>query len=236
MFGIFAIVFILCIAASRFALQRYEDALARGSKESAPTAHTGEEIARLYLESEDIRDVEILEHRGVVSDYFDPSRRRLFLRPEIARGTTMAAWAVALHEAAHAGQTEDSLTELKWRQTIIRLNRYGPVLLGVLAATLMLLRVMPPRIALLMMAASCCVLLLLNFGTLAVETNANARLRRFLEKHLARQPSGHDRLLGYLSRMTTRELGDLFRSPRFFFFSALPGGGKSRPINKDKIE
>ena len=29
--------------------------------------------------------------------------------------------------------------------------------------------------------------------------------------------------------MAIREVGDILRSPRYFFLSALPGAGKSRP-------
>jgi len=62
-----------------------------------------------------------------------------------------------------------------------------------------------------------------------VEFNANARLRRFLDKHLERHPEALDRLGAYLSRVATREVGDMLRSPRFFLLSGLPGSGKIRP-------
>jgi hypothetical protein len=84
-----------------------------------------------------------------------------------------------------------------------------------------------------MFMALCALLLLLNLGTLAIEFNANARLHRFLEKHLEPFPEAHDRLRGYLSAVATREVGDLLRSPRYFFFSGLPGTGKLRPTKKE---
>ncbi|MDZ4289603.1 MAG: zinc metallopeptidase [Prosthecobacter sp.] len=228
---IIILVLVLGIGISRHALGRYEQMLRQGGRENAPMAHTGAEMAKLFLESEGIDDIEIVEHTSVVSDYYDPRRRRLFLRPEIARGSSMAAWAVALHEAAHATQTGDSLAQFKWRQTVILMTRYGPIF-GAFGAVGMLLLRIHPRIAFLAFMAVCAVVLLLNLGTLAIEFNANARLHRFLEKHLEPWPSAHERLQGYLSAMATRELGDLLRSPRYFFFSGLPGTAKLRPNDK----
>lgn len=228
MLGLFAIVFLLVLAVCRHALGRYEQVLKQGGREAAPTAHTGAEVARLFLASEGITDVEIVEHEGITSNCFDPRRRRLFLTREVAGSGTMAAWAVALHEAGHAAQTGDALGDVKWRQTVIRLTRYGPGFAVIMAGALMLMK-FHARMAVFACLGLCLVFLLLNLGTLAVEFNANARLRRFLEKHLERHPDALDRLGGYLSRVATREVGDLLRSPRFFLLSGLPGSGKIRP-------
>jgi Zn-dependent membrane protease YugP len=231
MLAIVIIVLGLCIGISRYALGRYEQMLRQAGRENAPLAHSGAEMARFFLAFEGIEGVEVIEHNSVVSDYYDVRRRRLFLRPEIANGTTMAAWAVALHEAAHATQTDAALGDLKWRQTVILLTRYGPVM-GLFGGAAMLLMKLPFRLALYLFMGLCAVLVLLNLGTLVVEFNANLRLRRFLEKHLDRYPDAHDKLLRYLSAVATRDLGDLLRSPRYFFFSALPGTGKLRPTPK----
>ena len=228
MLALFILVLALCFGVCQWAAGRADVVKSQGLKERAPTAHTATEMVKLFLAYEGAQDVEVVEYDGVVTDYFDPARRKLFLRPRIARSTSMGAWAVALHEAAHALQTDSALSDLKWRQTVIRLNRYGPFFALVAAGGLLFLR-LPPRIAVLLMVACCVIFLLLNLGTLAVEYNANARLRRFLEKHLDRYPDALDRLNGYLGRMAVREVGDLIQSPRYFFLSALPGSGKLRP-------
>ncbi len=229
MLVIFAIVIVLCIGVSRWSAGRFEQLIRQGGREQAPTAHTGREIAQLFFAFEGIDDVEIVEHNGVISDCFDPKRRRLFLSREVADGTTMAAWSIALHEAAHAGQVGEALGEFKWRQSVIRMSRYGPMF-GVLGMIGMFLMRLPPRFAIAAFVALCVMFLLLNLGTLAIEFNANARLQRFLEKHLDRHPDALDRLNSHLSAVATREVGDLLRSPRYFFFSALPGTGRIRPV------
>ncbi|MBK8090418.1 MAG: zinc metallopeptidase [Verrucomicrobiaceae bacterium] len=220
----------LAFAASQWALGRYMTMMGKGSRVTSPTAHTGGEIALLFLQSEGVTDVQIVEHGGVVTDYFDPARRRLFLHRDIAQGTTLTAWATALHEAAHALHTdEEGLSEFKWRQSCIRMGRYLPVAALIAVGGLMVGRVMVPRIAILVFAAVFCLLVLLNVGTLPVEFAANRRLRDFLERHLAKHPQAHDRLRELLGVMAIREVGDVLRSPRYFFLSALPGAGSARP-------
>lgn len=228
MFAIFIIVLLLCFGVCQWASGRYAVVTHEGFKERAPTPHTAAEMVMLFLAYEGVSDVQVIEHRGPASDYFDPRRRRLFLRPEVARSTSLGAWAIALHEAGHALQTGEALPELKWRQTVITMNRYGPMF-GVLGLVGLIFVKIPPRFAIAALLGLCIIFLLLNLGTLAVEYNANARVRRFLEKHLARHSDAHDRLNAYLARVAMKEVGDLLSSPRYFLLSGLPGSGKIRP-------
>ncbi len=229
-----AVVAGLSVLASRHAARRYQQAMATGARKQAPGVLTGAEIAKRFLQSEEVPEVEIARHQGVVTDYFDPARRRLFLSRRVGDTTTLSAWAVALHEAAHALQTQDAAGDLRWRQSVIRLNRYAPTLTGLLLAVTTVLKVTQPRIAILIFAAVWIALFLLNLGTLAIEWNANLRLRRFLDRELAGHPDEREELDRLLAAVATRELGDLVDSPRYFFLSALPGTSKIRPT--DKVE
>ncbi|WP_395737072.1 zinc metallopeptidase [Prosthecobacter sp.] len=229
MFIIVIIALCLSLAIARWAQGRHESMMLKGFRATAPTAHTGAEIALMFLKAEGVEDVKIVEHNAVVTDYFDPVRRSLFLRREVAEGTTLAAWAIALHEAAHALQTGESLGELKWRQSCIRMSRYVPTAAVFVIIGLIIARILVPRIALLVLAAAFALVLLLNLGSVPLEFNANKRLRRFLDSHLKNFPQAAGRLDELLFSMAIREVGDLLRSPRYFFFSALPGTGKLRP-------
>jgi len=219
----------LGLAVARWARARYETMMLKGFRASAPTAYTGSEIALMFLKSEGVDDVQIVEHNAVVTDYFDPTRRRLFLRRDVAEGTTLSSWAIALHEAAHALQIGDSLSELKWRQSCIRMSRYIPVAAVFGIVGLMVARVLVAKNAILVAAAVITLLLLLNLGSVPLEFNANKRLRRFLDEHLKNHAQASSRLDELLFCMAIREVGDLLRSPRYFFLSALPGTGKMRP-------
>ncbi|OYW73183.1 MAG: hypothetical protein B7Z37_22535 [Verrucomicrobia bacterium 12-59-8] len=219
----------LGLAVARWAQARHESMMLKGFRANAPTAHTGSEIALMFLKSEGVDDVQIVEHNAVVTDYFDPTRRRLFLRREVAQGTTLSAWAIALHEAAHALQTGETLGELKWRQNCIRMSRYIPTAAVFVIVGLMIARVLVPKFAILVAAGVVILLLLLNLGSVPLEFNANKRLRRFLDQHLQNHAQAGSRLDELLFCMAIREVGDLLRSPRYFFLSALPGTGKMRP-------
>ncbi len=219
----------LGLAVARWAQARYESMILKGFRASAPTAYNGGEIALMFLKSEGVDDVQIVEHNAVVTDYFDPTRRRLFLRRDVAQGTTLSAWAIALHEAAHALQTGETLGELKWRQSCIRMSRYIPTAAFFAIVVLMVSRVLVPKIAILVAAGVITLLLLLNLGSVPLEFNANKRLRRFLDEYLKNHAQAGSRLDELLFCMAIREVGDLLRSPRYFFLSALPGTGKMRP-------
>jgi Zn-dependent membrane protease YugP len=208
---------------------RYQGAMARGARLKAPKGWSGAEAARRFLQSEGVADVQIVPHQGVVTDYFDPARRRLFLSRRTGEAASLAAWAVALHEAAHATQSGSALPELRWRHTCIRLCRYLPTLSAILLAILSVLKVMTPKIAVLLFAMVWSLTFLLNAGTLAVEWNANLRLRRFLDRELEDYPDARDEIDSLLAATATRELADLANSPRYFFLSALPGTSKLRP-------
>jgi uncharacterized protein len=190
---------------------------------------TGQEMALEFLSAMEVKDVQVIEHNAMVSDYFDPTRRRLFLRKEHAQGTTLAAWTVAMHEAAHALQTTEDMDALRWRQSCIRMSRYLPTLTAILVAAAMFLMKMPFRTAFMLGAGCLALILMMNLGTLAIEKNANQRLLLWLTDRFSRQPALLDKLENLLGPMATRELGDLAQSPRYFFFSALPGSGKLRP-------
>lgn len=229
MIAVFIIVLLLVFGASRHALQRYESAIASGRRQQAPLPFTGEEIALEFLKDSGVTDVQVVEHNGVVTDYFDPARRRLFLRSDFKDGRHLAAWAVALHEAAHALQTGDALSELKWRRSCIKMTRYVPTLAVIFLVAFAFLKALPVRAALMGAVGASAVVLLLNIGTLAVERNANLRLRKFLNERLRQHPDAQDQIEAILSATGIREVGDLLRSPRYFFFSALPGTSKTRP-------
>jgi Zn-dependent membrane protease YugP len=227
---IILIVFaVLALMAGQWASGRYEAMMSKGARVVCPTAHNGAEIARLFLASEQMEDVQVVEHDSVVSDYFDRKRRRLFLRAETAQGTTLAAWAVALHEAAHAGQDREGGSHLKNRQTCISTCRYLPMAVVFILVGLMLGRMLPAKLGLMAMLGVLGLLAAWNLGTLSVEFAANRRLSAFLENHLRKHPQALERLNELLFCMAIREVGDAMKSPRYFFLSALPGSGTARP-------
>lgn len=214
---------------SKWALGRYESRMALGRRAPAPENLTGGQIAEEFLNAHGAEDVQIVPHDGIITNYFDPVRRRLFLNKETREGRTLAAWAQALHEAAHALQTGEDKDAFLWRRTCIRLTRYIPMFAAFGAAAMTMFLKVPFRNTLIVFLAVCVLVLLMNLGTLAVEHNANARLRRWLEDRLSSSPTALERLEILIAAAALREVGDLVQSPRYFFLTALPGTSGPRP-------
>lgn len=80
---------------------------------------TGREAAAAVMESAGIRDVEIVEVPGQLSDHYDPSHKRLALSSQNYRGTSLAALGVAAHEAGHAIQHKVGYSLMTLRQTLV---------------------------------------------------------------------------------------------------------------------
>ncbi len=77
---------------------------ARGHLNHNASVLTGREIAERVLRDADIRDVQVVEHEGFLSDHYNPMTKTLNLSPEVYNGTTAASAGVAAHEVGHAIQ------------------------------------------------------------------------------------------------------------------------------------
>lgn len=80
---------------------------------------TGREAAAAVMESAGIRDVEIVQVPGQLSDHYDPSHKRLALSEMNYHGTSLAALGVAAHEAGHAIQHKVGYSMMTLRQTLV---------------------------------------------------------------------------------------------------------------------
>ena len=80
---------------------------------------TGRDIAQLILDSQGIRDVQIEQVPGFLSDHYDPSTRTLRLSPENYSGQSIAAAGIAAHEVGHAVQHADGYWPMTLRQKMV---------------------------------------------------------------------------------------------------------------------
>ncbi|AOS42986.1 Putative neutral zinc metallopeptidase [Lacunisphaera limnophila] len=80
---------------------------------------TGREAAAAVMQSAGIRDVEIVQVPGQLTDHYDPSNKRLALSEQNYHGTSLAALGVAAHEAGHAIQHKVGYSMMKLRQTLV---------------------------------------------------------------------------------------------------------------------
>jgi Zn-dependent membrane protease YugP len=82
---------------------------------------SGQEVAENMLRHFGIHDVKIVEGQGFLSDHYNPMTKTVSLSPDVFRGRSVAAAAVAAHECGHAVQHANSYVWLKFRSAIVPL-------------------------------------------------------------------------------------------------------------------
>lgn len=82
---------------------------------------SGQEVAENMLRHFGINDVKIVEGQGFLSDHYNPMTKTVSLSPDVFRGRSVAAAAVAAHECGHAVQHANSYVWLKFRSAIVPL-------------------------------------------------------------------------------------------------------------------
>jgi Zn-dependent membrane protease YugP len=80
---------------------------------------TGAEIARRILDSNQLEDVQIEQVGGMLSDHYDPSKRKLSLSPGVYSSNSIAAAGVAAHESGHAIQHKVNYGPLALRSLMV---------------------------------------------------------------------------------------------------------------------
>jgi Zn-dependent membrane protease YugP len=228
MLAIPIILLILSIGIARYAMQRHDEAARTGAGHSMPGGQTAGEVVREFLEANEVKGVQIVEHTALVSDYYDPKRRTLFLNRATMEGTSAAAWAIALHEAAHATQEGEALKAYEWRMGNIRLARYAPMVIGLSCLVLTFLKRLPPARALLVCGVFFALIMGLIIMSMPIEVNASQRAQAWIEGKLRQHPALVELFTGLLGRVAWRDTGVLMRSPTYFLYGVLPVGGKLR--------
>lgn len=164
----------------------------------ASSGLTGAQAAALILRQAGIQDVEVVPHRGLLSDHYDPVNRRLALSEEVYGGRSVAALGVAAHEAGHAIQHAEAYEPLLWRMGAVKLTSYASGVMVLLPLAFGLMGLL--KLGLTLMAMCAGIVMLFNLVTLPVEYDASRRAREVLLRHgiisrgLERQ--GVDEVLG----------------------------------------
>lgn len=97
----------------------------RWSQVATRSGLTGAEVAARVLSTSDIRDVGIEISAGMLSDHYDPRTRTLRLSEQNYHGRSVAAAAIAAHEAGHAIQHARKYAPLALRSMYVPLASLG---------------------------------------------------------------------------------------------------------------
>lgn len=80
---------------------------------------SGAEIAREMLNHYGIRDVNITQGQGFLTDHYNPQSKTVTLSPAVYQGRNVAAAAVAAHECGHAVQHATAYSMLTMRSKLV---------------------------------------------------------------------------------------------------------------------
>lgn len=166
---------LLALLAQAWVMSAYR----RWQREPASCGLSGAEVAH-YLAQTTQQPVRVeLAHGGELSDHYDPSTRTLRLSPAVYHGRSVAAIAIAAHEAGHALQHATGYPLLAMRSSLVPLASLGSWLaLPLIVAGLALSSLGLTQIGLVLFGT----IVLFQVVTLPVEFDASARARRLLRE------------------------------------------------------
>ncbi len=142
---------------------------------------TGRAAAAAVMESAGIHDVEIVEVEGMLSDRYDPSKKRLALSPDNFHGTSLAALGVAAHEAGHAIQDKVGYGMMAVRQSLVpAVQVASPIAMILGGFAIYLVGGAMGGLLLKIAIGALAVVTVFQFVTLPVEFDATARAKRQL--------------------------------------------------------
>lgn len=146
---------------------------------------SGKEIAERMLADNRIHDVQVLCHKGSLTDHYNPSNQTVNLSEPVYHGRNAASAAVAAHECGHAVQHATSYRFLELRTALVPLqNASGKILNFIVLASIFggffFFSVFPYDFVLLTIIGVYSVLTLFSFITLPVEFDASKRALQWI--------------------------------------------------------
>lgn len=118
---IIGISLLITLGAQFFVTSTYSKYKKLGTKKEK----TGFETAREILDKNGLEKIYVVETAGNLTDHYDPKRNTIRLSHEVFHGTSIAACAVAAHEAGHAIQYKEGYKPIKIRNSIIPLVSFS---------------------------------------------------------------------------------------------------------------
>lgn len=197
---LFAILlFVGTMGLSLWASFRVKRVFRKYSEVGTVSGLTGAEAAARVLAAEGVTGVSIEAQDGLLSDHYDPMHRRLVLCQENFHGQSVAAVAVAAHEAGHAIQHARAYAPLQWRMAAVGATTFASQVVMWLPLLGMFTGFVSTWTGLMIMAVGWGIIMLFNLVTLPVEFDASRRAKLALAEAGIISPigesSGVDRVL-----------------------------------------
>ena len=140
---------------------------------------TGQEVARMILDSNGMNNIHVVETQGELTDHYDPRRKVVRLSKQIFHDNAIASVAVAAHEVGHAIQDKEGYIFMKIRSILVPVVNFITYI-GYIVAFISLLAGITGylKVSIIIILAA----LLYQLVTLPVEFDASKRGREQLVK------------------------------------------------------
>lgn len=140
---------------------------------------SGQEVARMILDSNGMNDIHVVEIQGELTDHYDPRRKVVRLSEPIFHDNAIASVAVAAHEVGHAIQDKENYIFMKIRSILVPVVNFITYI-GYIVAFISLLAGITGylKVSIIIILAA----LLFQLVTLPVEFDASKRGREQLVK------------------------------------------------------
>ncbi|MEO1408668.1 MAG: zinc metallopeptidase [Bacteroidota bacterium] len=142
---------------------------------------SGQQVAEAMLRHYNIGDVQVVEGQGFLSDHYNPATKTVALSPEVYRGRSVAAAAVAAHECGHAVQHDTAYSMLQLRSKMVPAVKVATGAQQFLLMGALVLAGSFPQLLLLVIGAFI-VTTAFSFVTLPVEFDASKRALVWLDE------------------------------------------------------
>ena len=160
--------FVITLGAQAFINSNYK----RCKKIKSNRGYTGYDVARKILDKNGLKNVDVVEVSGMLSDHYDPKNKIVRLSYDIYNNSSIASISVAAHECGHAIQDKNNYLFLRIRSSIVPLVNlsstlgYVAIMIGIFAGAVGFI-----RLGIIFEL----VILLFQLITLPVEFNASRR-------------------------------------------------------------
>jgi len=141
---------------------------------------SGREIAEIMLRDHDVYDVRVISVPGKLTDHYNPLNKTVNLSPDVYKGRSVGAAAVAAHECGHAIQHARHYAFLQMRSALVPIQTFAAGNMHKLFIFLFVLAIAAPGImsmnlALMIIILTYGLFTLFAFITLPVEFDASNR-------------------------------------------------------------
>ncbi len=185
------IIFIVIAIASYMIQASLKSKFERYSKEAIPGGMTGRDVALKMLHDNGIYDVSVVSTRGLLTDYYDPTKKTVNLSEGVYASCSVAAAAVAAHECGHAVQHATKYSFLQLRSKLVPAVSFASQWVSwIILAGILLLQVMPGILfaGIILFALTT----LFSFITLPVEIDASRRALVWLNQTGITEGTSHE--------------------------------------------